>query len=85
MRCLIWRKISRILRFARFRATAFPIFFEAMMPNLFLSNPLGMEMMVHNLSTRFFPPSAMTFSNWGRLANRSVFLKEKFPIHSAPA
>jgi hypothetical protein len=44
-----------------------------------------MEKMVHNLSTRFFPPSAMTLSNWGRLANRSVFLKEKFPIHSAPA
>ena len=55
------------------------------MPNLFLSNPLGMEKMVHNLSTRFFSPSAMTFSNWGRLANRSVFFKEKFPIHSAPA
>jgi hypothetical protein len=44
-----------------------------------------MEKMVHNLSTRFFSPSAMTFSNWGRLANRSVFLKEKFSIHSAPA
>ena len=82
MRCLIWRKISRILRFARFRATAFPIFFEAMMPNLFLSNSFGREKMMHNFSTNFFSPSAITFSKSGRLASRSVFLKEKFPIES---
>ncbi len=85
MRCLMWRKTSRILRFARFRATALPIFFEAMIPNLFVPSSLGMEKMMHNLSTRFLFPPAMTFSNWGRLANRSVFLKEKFSIHSAPA
>ena len=39
--------------------------------------------MVHNLSTRFFFPSSMTFLNSGRLARRSVFLKEKSSIHSA--
>lgn len=54
MRCLMWRKVSRILRFTRFRATAFPTFFEAMIPNLFLPNPLGMEKMMHSRPTRFF-------------------------------
>ena len=82
MRCLIWRKISRILRFTRFRAPAFPIFFEAMMPSLFLSNSFGREKMMHNFSTNFFSPSAITFSKSGRLASRSDFLKEKFPIES---
>ncbi len=83
MRCLIWRKISRILRFTLFRATAFPIFFEAMIPNLFLPSSLGMEKIMHILSTRFFLPSSMTFLNSGRLVRRSVFLKEKSSIHSA--
>jgi hypothetical protein len=82
MRCLIWRKTSRILRFTLFRATAFPIFFEAIIPSLFLlPNPLGMEKIIHNLSTRFFLPSSMTFLNSGRLARRSFFLKEKSSIH----
>ncbi len=84
MRCLIWRKVSLILRFTRFRATAFPTFFEAMTPSLFLPNSLGREKTMHNFPTRFFPPSAMTFSNSGRLVSRSVFLKEKFSIYSAP-
>jgi hypothetical protein len=83
MRCLMCRKTSRTLRFARFRATAFPIFFEAIIPNLFLPNPLGMEKIMHNLSTRFFFPSSITFLNSGRLTRRSVFLKEKSSIHSA--
>lgn len=83
MRCLIWRKTSRILRFTRLRATAFPIFLEAMTPSLFRPNSLGSEKMVHNLSTRLFFPSAMTFSNSGRLTSRSIFLKEKFPIYLA--
>ncbi len=84
MRCLIWRKVSRIFRFALFRATAFPTFFEAMIPNLFLPNSLGREKMMHNLPTRFFFPLSITFSNSGLLASRSIFLKEKFSIHSTP-
>ena len=36
---------------------------------------------MHNLPTCFFCPSVMTLSNSGRLTSRSVFLKEKFPIH----
>ncbi len=36
---------------------------------------------MHNFPIRFFLPSAMTFSNSGRLASRSFFLNEKFFIH----
>ena len=82
--CLIWRKVSRITRFTRFRATAFPTFFEAMIPNLLLPSSFGREKMMHNLPTRFFSPLLMTFSKSGRLASRSFFLKEKFPIQSRP-
>ncbi len=84
IRCLIWRKISLITRFTRFRATAFPTFFDAMIPNLFLPNSFGREKMIHNFPMRFFSPLSMTLSKSGRLASRSFFLKEKFPIQSRP-
>lgn len=73
---LIRRNTSRIFRLARFRITALPIFLEAMMPSLFLSNPFGRKNKVQYVPTRFLWPWAITFWNWGRFANLSVFGKQ---------
>jgi len=80
--CFICRNISRMVLLTRFRATAFPTFFDAMIPSLFLSKPLGSEKTVHSLPTRFFFPSARTFSNSGLLVSLSSLLNEKSPIIS---
>lgn len=76
MRSLIRRNASRIFRLARLRMTALPIFLEAMMPSRFLFNPLGNMNRVQMVLTRLRLPSAMTFSNWGRLANLSHLWNE---------
>lgn len=77
---LIRRNTSRIFRLARLRATAFPIFLEAMTPSLFLSNPLGKIKRVQKVPTRCLRPLDMTLSNWRRLANLSLLSKEYAPI-----
>lgn len=71
MRSLIRRNASRIFRLARLRITALPIFLEAIMPSRFLPRSLGSVNKVQMVLIRFLRPSAMTFSNWGRLANLS--------------
>ena len=78
MRPLIWRKTSRIFLLVRLRATAFPIFLEAIIPNLFLSRPLGKKKTVQKFPVRCFWPWFITCSNWGLFARRSLFPNENF-------
>ena len=80
-RSLMRRNTSRIFRLARFLATAFPIFFEAIIPSLCLSNPLGRVNRVHVLSILFLWPWLSTLSNWGRLVSRSFLLKVYPSMH----
>lgn len=82
MRSLIRRNASRIFRLARLRMTALPIFLEAMMPSRFLFNPLESMNRVQMELTRFLWPLAITFSNWGRLANLSLLWNENWLMNS---
>jgi len=54
MRPLMWRKTSLIFLLVRLRVTAFPIFLEAIIPNLFLSRPLGKKKTVQKVPVRYF-------------------------------
>ena len=81
MRSLIRRNASRIFRLARLRMTALPIFLEAMMPSRFLPRPLVSMNRVQMELTRVRLPLAITFSNWGRLANLSLLGNENWLMH----
>ena len=81
MRSLIRRNASRIFRLARLRMTALPIFLEAMMPSRFLPKPLVRMNRVQMELTRVRLPLAITFSNWGRLANLSLLGNENWLMH----
>jgi len=77
---LITRNTSRILRLARLRTTALPIFLEAIMPSLNLSRLLGIKKTVQKVPILFFWPSSKALLYWDRDLSTSLFLKVLPPI-----
>ena len=81
--CFTFRNISRIALLTRFRATALPIFFDAIIPSLFLFKLFRSEEIVHSFPTRFLFPSARTFSNSSLVVSLSYLLNDKSAIFQA--
>ncbi len=75
------RNASRIIRLARFRITALPTFFDAMMPSRFLSKPLLRKKRVNVVSALFLCPRFITPSNWERFNNLSFLWNDWFSIN----
>ena len=78
---LFKRKTSRIFLLARFRAGEFPIFFEAIIPNLLQPYLLLIQKMVQIEQTLFFSPWFKTFWNSLLFNILSFFLYRKLDIY----
>lgn len=76
------RNTSRIIRLARLRITALPIFLDAMMPSRFLFKPLLRKNRVNVVSTLVLCPRFITASNCERCNNLTLLGNDWFPNES---